>query len=65
MNSNLHSQNKKTDEVSPSMGFSAAADIDNLATKWGIFLVEAFTMCLGYFLHIRILQSEANHKCHG
>jgi hypothetical protein len=42
------------------MGFSAAADIDNLATKWGILPVEAFTMCLAYFL-----QSEANHKCHG
>jgi hypothetical protein len=47
------------------MGFSAAADIDNLAINRFILLVEAFTMCLGDFLHILFLQSEANRKCHG
>jgi hypothetical protein len=47
------------------MGFSTATDIDNLAINRGVLLVEAFTMCLGDFLHIRFLQSEANHKSHG
>jgi hypothetical protein len=47
------------------MGFSTASDIDNLAINQGVLLVEAFTMCLGDFLHIRFLQSEANRKRYG
>jgi hypothetical protein len=41
------------------MGFSAAADMDNLAINQGVLPIEAFTMCIGDFQHIHFLQSKA------
>jgi hypothetical protein len=56
-----HSQNKKID-ISSSMGFFASACIHSLPVDGCILPVIVFTMNLHHFLHILLLQREANCK---